>query len=102
MTASGTILSYAATVWTVSDSLYGAVDLKDCEDRLIADLVIDPIARLGDLLEMTRHLPDARLEVLFFELIELAVVEALVLNVKGISHREGDPATTVGSVQARV
>ena len=53
------------------------VPLADHQYRLVADLVLDEVSRLGDLLESARHLPHPGPEPLLLQLEEVPVVVAL-------------------------
>ena len=48
------------------------------DDRLVEDLVLDEVARLGDLLEPARHLPDPGPQQLDLHLVEVRVEVALL------------------------
>ena len=72
----------------VVERLHRAVTLAHDDDRLVADLVLDPVAGSRDLLQAARHLPDMRPQVLLLELEELAVEIALTWYVQGAAHCE--------------
>ena len=59
------------------------------DDRLVEDLVLDEVARLRDLLEPARHLPDPRPQQLGLHLVEVGVEVALLGNPVGDLHRVG-------------
>ena len=65
------------------------------DDRLIEDLVLDEITRLGDLLEPARHLPDPRPQQFDLHLVEVRVEIALLWRPVGeldrVGHRESRP-----------
>ena len=67
------------------------------DDRLIEELVLDEVARLRDLLEPARHLPDPRPQQLDLHLVEVGVEVALLgnpvreLRVHRVGHRECRP-----------
>src|SRR6201999_4668155 len=76
----------AAMAAGVVESLHPALG-ADQDHRLVEDLVLDPVADLGDLLQPAGHLPDARPQALPLQLEELGVVVALRRDPPGI----GDP-----------
>ena len=59
------------------------------DDRLIEELVLDEVARLRDLLEPARHLPDARPQQLGFHRVEVGVEVTLLGNAVRDLHRVG-------------
>ena len=59
------------------------------DDRLVEDLVFDEVARLRDLLEAARHLPDPRPQLLGLQPVEVGVEVALLADPVGDLHREG-------------
>ena len=58
-------------------------------DRLVEELVLHEVARLGDLLEPAGHLPDPRPQLLGFHRVEVRVEVALLGDPVGVLHRVG-------------
>ena len=71
------------------------------DDRLVEDLVLGEVTRLGYLLQPARHLPDPRPEQLGLQPVEVRVVVALlahpVRHLDRVGHREG-PTTCVSTI----
>ena len=59
------------------------------DDRLVEELVLDEVVRLGDLLQPAGHLPDPRPQLLGFHRVEVRVEVALLGDPVGVLHRVG-------------